>query len=95
MQKVSVPIWSNSQCRLKYGSAAPGGIADHMICAGSEAQDSCSGDSGGPLMVNEGHAWYQVGVVSWGIGCGQGRYPGVYSRITSFLPWIQKNIQTK
>lgn len=73
-----------------------------MVCAGRDAQDSCSGDSGGnlqpflvlmiktnlfeiysisgPLMVQEGHSWYQIGVVSWGIGCGQTRYPGVYSR---------------
>lgn len=47
LQKVTVPIWSNQQCRQKYGSAAPGGIVDHMICAGRNAMDSCSGDSGG------------------------------------------------
>ncbi|XP_032527749.2 proclotting enzyme [Danaus plexippus] len=91
LQEVSIPIWSNNECRLKYGSAAPGGIVDHMLCAGKASMDSCSGDSGGPLMVNEGSRWTQVGVVSWGIGCGKGQYPGVYTRITSFLPWIQKN----
>jgi secreted trypsin-like serine protease len=37
-----------------------------MICAGQAAKDSCSGDSGGPLIVNEGR-WTQVGIVSWGI----------------------------
>lgn len=47
LQKVTVPIWSNQQCRQKYGSAAPGGIVDHMICAGKTSMDSCSGDSGG------------------------------------------------
>ncbi|KAJ0182568.1 hypothetical protein K1T71_001937 [Dendrolimus kikuchii] len=91
LQEVSIPIWTNSECRLKYGAAAPGGIVDHMICAGKASMDSCSGDSGGPLMVSEGGIWYQVGVVSWGIGCGKGQYPGVYTRVTSFLPWIQKN----
>ncbi|KPJ16708.1 Proclotting enzyme [Papilio machaon] len=91
LQEVSIPIWQNAECRLKYGSAAPGGIVDHMICAGKASMDSCSGDSGGPLMVNEGGRWTQVGVVSWGIGCGKGQYPGVYTRVTAFLPWIQKN----
>lgn len=39
-----------------------------MLCAGQSAHDSCSGDSGGPLMVSDGNYWSQIGVVSWGIG---------------------------
>ncbi|XP_061518491.1 transmembrane protease serine 9 [Anopheles gambiae] len=91
LQEVNLPIWTNNECRIKYGPAAPGGIIDTMLCAGQAAKDSCSGDSGGPLMVNDGK-WTQVGVVSWGIGCGKGQYPGVYTRVTAFLPWIKKNI---
>ncbi|KAK4871859.1 hypothetical protein RN001_015983 [Aquatica leii] len=91
LQEVSIPIWSNTDCRRKYGPAAPGGIVEHMLCAGQANRDSCSGDSGGPLMVNDGK-WTQVGIVSWGIGCGKGQYPGVYTRVQTFLPWIQKNI---
>ncbi|XP_076764986.1 proclotting enzyme [Xylocopa sonorina] len=92
LQEVSIPIWTNSECRLKYGAAAPGGIVDSFLCAGQTAKDSCTGDSGGPLMVNDGR-WTQVGIVSWGIGCGKGRYPGVYTRVTHFLPWIYKNLK--
>ncbi|XP_076233544.1 serine proteinase stubble [Calliopsis andreniformis] len=91
LQEVSVPIWTNNECKVKYGAAAPGGIVDSFICAGKATKDSCSGDSGGPLMVNDGR-WTQVGVVSWGIGCGKGQYPGVYTRVTHFLPWIYKNL---
>ncbi|XP_003696271.1 proclotting enzyme [Apis florea] len=92
LQEVSIPIWTNSECKLKYGAAAPGGIVDSFLCAGRAAKDSCSGDSGGPLMVNDGR-WTQVGIVSWGIGCGKGQYPGVYTRVTHFLPWIYKNVK--
>lgn len=42
LQEVSIPIWSNTECRSKYGLAAPGGIVDHMICAGQASRDSCS-----------------------------------------------------
>uniref|UniRef100_A0A8D8VB12 Phenoloxidase-activating factor 2 n=2 Tax=Cacopsylla melanoneura TaxID=428564 RepID=A0A8D8VB12_9HEMI len=92
LQKVNIPVWTNSECKARYGPAAPGGIVDHMICAGRATKDSCTGDSGGPLMVNEGK-WTQVGIVSWGIGCGKGEYPGVYSRVTYFMPWITKNLK--
>ncbi|XP_066590810.1 proclotting enzyme-like [Prorops nasuta] len=92
LQEVSIPVWSNSECKIKYGAAAPGGIVDSFLCAGRAAKDSCSGDSGGPLMVNDGR-WTQVGIVSWGIGCGKGQYPGVYTRVTHFLPWINKNLK--
>nr|XP_016998540.2 serine proteinase stubble isoform X2 [Drosophila takahashii] len=93
LQKVDIPIWANAECARKYGRAAPGGIIESMICAGQAAKDSCSGDSGGPMIINDGGRYTQVGIVSWGIGCGKGQYPGVYTRVTSLLPWIYKNIK--
>ncbi|KAK7070281.1 Tryptase gamma [Halocaridina rubra] len=88
--QVQLRVWSNDQCRTKYGGVAPGGIVSSYLCAGQDGKDSCQGDSGGPLVKHVGGVWTQVGIVSWGIGCGKGRYPGVYSRITSFLPWINR-----
>lgn len=39
-----------------------------MMCAGHRqgGKDSCSGDSGSPLILEEGGKWMQVGSVSWG-----------------------------
>jgi len=61
-----------------------------MICAGEEGKDSCQGDSGGPLVwKHPSNTYIQIGVVSWGIGCAAKRYPGVYTRVNKYLPWIE------
>ncbi|CAG5019029.1 unnamed protein product [Parnassius apollo] len=57
-----------------------------MFCAGSFSQpapDACQGDSGGPL-VQDG---VLIGVVSWGLGCARGNFPGVYTRLSSPIIW--------
>merc|ERR1719436_1825164 len=54
LQEVTVRIWDNKVCKETYGPAAPGGIMDHMLCAGREGKDSCSGDSGGPMQIGSG-----------------------------------------
>ncbi len=60
-----------------------------MLCAGAPGKDSCQGDSGGPLILTYGEP-VLVGVVSWGIGCGNGSNPGLYVRIdrNNYLDWI-------
>ncbi|XP_071539048.1 uncharacterized protein [Panulirus ornatus] len=90
LYKVKLTVVSNEDCRKKYGLAAPGGIISSYLCAGTDGKDSCQGDSGGPLVKFVDGVWKQVGLVSWGIGCGKGHYPGVYSRVSSFLPWVQR-----
>lgn len=42
-------------------------------------------------MLNQDGAWVQVGIVSFGNKCAEPGFPGVYTRITHFLDWINAN----
>ena len=58
-------------------------------------KDSCQGDSGGPLMVrkDEESFMYLRGIVSFGTTkCAKG-YPGVYTDVKYYIPWIKKNLK--
>ncbi|CAF0905030.1 unnamed protein product [Rotaria sordida] len=57
-------------------------------------KDSCQGDSGGPLMYNNNGQWYLSGVVSFGTDCALPNYPGVYTRTSAYLSWIQSKINS-
>ncbi|CAG0907854.1 unnamed protein product [Darwinula stevensoni] len=92
LREVEVPILDNAACQQKYGGSAPGGIIPGMICAGEPQRDACTGDSGGPLVCCNSGKCDQVGVVSWGIGCGHPKYPGVYTRVSHYMDWITKNL---
>lgn len=94
LQQVTVPILSNSECN---GAYSPHGqsITSRMICAGLlgvGGKDSCQGDSGGPLVVDGADGWAQAGVVSFGFGCADADFPGVYTRVSSFASWISARV---
>ncbi|CAO1363856.1 unnamed protein product [Diamesa serratosioi] len=86
LQKVDLQIYSSFDCANIH---APGDILRTNICAGVEGgwKGQCSGDSGGPLLVNG----VQVGVVSWSVKpCAIAPYPGVYTDVTHYIDWIQE-----
>jgi hypothetical protein len=90
LQEVSLPIITNAACNTAYG----GDITDNMLCAAEAGKDSCQGDSGGPLVVFDGgqSRWEQAGVVSFGIGCANPSFPGVYARVSRYISWINSNL---
>jgi len=93
LQEVDVTVLSNQDCRSGATSYSSSQISDNMLCAGDSGKDSCQGDSGGPLVSQKDSAYDLIGVVSWGYGCAQAGAPGVYSRTTSQLGWIQGQLR--
>jgi hypothetical protein len=84
LQQVAAPVLDPSKCAFwnSFGIAFDPGS---MICAGAAAgQDSCAGDSGGPLAFAPAAAVAElVGTVDYGSDtCGDGT-PAVYQRLTS------------
>tara|TARA_Y100001937_G_scaffold71236_1_gene96948 strand:+ start:461 stop:1798 length:1338 start_codon:yes stop_codon:yes gene_type:complete len=83
--EVDVPI--DDSC----GNYSNSDITNNMVCAGdgNGGEDSCQGDSGGPLIMTNSDGEYElIGIVSWGYGCAEAQYPGVYSKIHSRLNWF-------
>uniref|UniRef100_A0A182ILD6 Phenoloxidase-activating factor 2 n=1 Tax=Anopheles atroparvus TaxID=41427 RepID=A0A182ILD6_ANOAO len=90
LMEVKIPIWSNQECQDVYINR----IYNTTMCAGEYdgGKDSCQGDSGGPLMIQlPNRRWAVVGVVSWGIRCGEANHPGIYTRVGPYVRWIIEN----
>ncbi|XP_012549560.1 male reproductive organ serine protease 2 isoform X1 [Bombyx mori] len=87
--KASLRILSQEQCMK---SELKQHLKPTMMCAFSKGIDGCQGDSGGPLVVLEPTERYvQAGIVSWGIGCADPRYPGVYTKVSDYVDWIKEH----
>uniref|UniRef100_A0AAY4AWG1 Serine protease hepsin n=1 Tax=Denticeps clupeoides TaxID=299321 RepID=A0AAY4AWG1_9TELE len=98
LQEATVPIISDVACNAPdyYDNQ----ITTSMFCAGLEKGgiDACQGDSGGPFVsedcLSKTSRYRLHGVVSWGTGCAMAKKPGVYTKVSRFLPWISAAMRT-
>ncbi|XP_055843158.1 trypsin beta-like [Episyrphus balteatus] len=86
LREVKVNVVSSEECHKAY--EGQNNITEAMMCAKGKGnrKDACTGDSGGPVVVNN----TLVGVVSYGIGCGRPEYPGVYAKVKFLRPFIDR-----
>ncbi|MEW2316004.1 S1 family peptidase [Streptomyces bauhiniae] len=89
LRTATVPTVSDSSCRSSYGSDF---VQSDMVCAGltSGGVDTCQGDSGGPLIIGG----VLAGITSWGEGCAEAGYPGVYTRLTTFSSLVTAQVNS-
>ena len=87
LREAQVPIVRDADCAAAYRLVGPVSQFDaaSMLCAGYLGRggvDTCQGDSGGPLLVPIAQGGYrEAGITSWGAGCAEKDYPGVYARV--------------
>ncbi|KAL1117512.1 hypothetical protein AAG570_003831, partial [Ranatra chinensis] len=97
--EVEIPIVEGEHCKMLMGvknsTKVPNGIdTDTMVCAGDLAggKDTCTGDSGGPLIFEDLNAdclKFLIGVTSYGRQCALPNSPGVYTRVSHYIAWIE------
>ncbi|XP_044259182.1 phenoloxidase-activating factor 2-like [Tribolium madens] len=102
LKKIELPIVAHEQCENDFRKTRLGKhfiLNESFMCAGGEeGKDACTGDGGGPLVCpieGEKDRYEQVGIVSWGIGCGEEGVPGAYTDVARFRNWIRKQMLKK
>ncbi|KAM4787455.1 plasminogen-like isoform 3-T3 [Cyanocitta cristata] len=89
LKETGFPVIENKICNRP--EFLNGRVNNHELCAGNihGGTDTCQGDSGGPLVCLDQGKFVQHGVTSWGLGCAQPMKPGVYVRVSNYIPWIK------
>jgi len=98
LRQAEVPLVDISTCKQNYQPVRNIDIGKTQICAGLGNKDTCSGDSGGPMLTNQLKGgidtWFVIGITSFGVKCADPEFPGVYTRVDQYLDWINQAIQS-
>src|SRR5918992_1453540 len=82
MYEVSVPVVSDSRAKRAYQSQGLKYLPSLQVAAGKKGNGACFGDSGGAFFYSGSRT--QGGVTSHRAGgCGQARYPAVYTEVNN------------
>jgi len=99
LKSVRMPVVNSESCLNQLRTTKLGRrfrLHPSFVCAGGQTgEDACFGDGGGPLVCPLKHdpeRFVQVGIVAWGIGCGQG-VPGVYTSLSAIGCWIDYELK--
>ncbi|XP_004706070.1 polyserase-2 [Echinops telfairi] len=98
LQQVELKLLGAAACQCLYNRPGPFNLTFQllpgMLCAGypEGRRDTCQGDSGGPLVCEAGGRWFQVGITSFGFGCGRRNRPGVFTAVAPYEAWIQEQV---
>merc|ERR1712107_735980 len=94
LKEVDLNVVDNAQCQSALRTTRLGKkfkLDPSFLCAGGEGKDTCTGDGGSPLVCPSSYdpdTYEQVGIVAWGIGCGEEGVPGVYAAVSEAVCWI-------
>jgi len=97
LRKVDLPVVGQQECEAALRQHTRLGkyfrLHQNNICAGGErGKDACEGDGGAGLYCQDALSGLTkaVGLVSWGVGCGQRGVPGVYVNLNQYGGWIEQ-----
>merc|ERR1712032_248463 len=102
LRRATVDLITNEECKKKLEGRFK--VQSVHLCAFTPGVDACQGDSGGPASLASADGrhtqvkrvkrinfqTFQVGIVSLGAGCGDYRFPALYTRVTKVMDWIKK-----
>jgi secreted trypsin-like serine protease len=93
LKQVNLTIYPNEFCTNVSPSVIKNWNA--QICCGdiNGERDACQGDSGGGLYIPQNLSnifHYTIdGIVSYGEQCASPMKPGIYTRVSNYIDWIQ------